>query len=594
MLVYGDVKETREAAGLHAAITAGLHRLGSGGPVGSEPDRHAELVTIFLNVADLVGGLLDRDARAGGGDDVTHTGLVGARALLLLARAVDASWRSGRVDRNTLTEVRATLEQLQVSGSLITKPMEGYAFYALYPESYAEAARRSGLGPDTRVIGIRSIGLSLAAMVAAALGAADVVSVRPVGHPFDRRLAVSPALASHILAGHPATFAIVDEGPGLSGSSFAAVADWLVAHGVDRGSIHFFPGHPGDPGRQAGEERLSRWRAARRYCTSMDDLLVASGRLESWVVALIGPLDEALVDISGGAWQRHVAHASMAFVAPQWERRKFLARAGGRRYLVKFAGLGETGTHKLQLARQLHAAGFGPQVAGLCYGFLVQRWIDAPSLLQMPLERSDLIMQLGSYLSYRASLEASWGGASLTQLAEMAIYNTREALGEAAAAAIETSLKAIPDAAAMHRVHVDVRLHPWEWLVDHGRLVKVDALDHARAHDFIGAQDIAWDIAGAIVEHDLTAVEASQLIAIVEAGGPHRVDRALLDFLLPCYLAFQLGAWSMASGPDAAIVRRYVDKLGALAENQNMTRAFTKPSGRSRVALSASSSRSSG
>ncbi len=62
------------------------------------------------------------------------------------------------------------------------KTAEGYAHYAVYPELYAEAAR--GMDAPPVVIGLRSIGLGLACMVAAACGAEPPVTLRPVGHPF--------------------------------------------------------------------------------------------------------------------------------------------------------------------------------------------------------------------------------------------------------------------------------------------------------------------------------------------------------------------------------------------------------------------------
>jgi hypothetical protein len=96
-------------------------------------------------------------------------------------------------------------------------------------------------------------------------------------------------------------------------------------------------------------------------------------------------------------------------------------------------------------------------------------------------------------------------------------------------------------------VHTDNRLHLWEWLVlDDGRLLKADALDHSAAHDLVGCQDIAWDVAGAIVEFGLTDDESVSMCARVERTG-HAVDRDLLAFLTPCYLAFHLGASTLAA-----------------------------------------------
>ena len=90
---------------------------------------------------------------------------------------------------------------------------EGYAFYALHPALYASAAAHLPPG-DWRVIGIRSIGTSLSAVVAAALGAPPPVTVRPTGHPFARELRLSAELEAE-WAAHAGPFVVVDEGPVL-------------------------------------------------------------------------------------------------------------------------------------------------------------------------------------------------------------------------------------------------------------------------------------------------------------------------------------------------------------------------------------------
>ena len=144
------------------------------------------------------------------------------------------------------------------------KQAEGFAFYALYPEAYALAARRSGLGPNTLVIGLRSIGTGLAAMVAAALGA-RAITVRPHGDPYARQLKLGRELADLILSYAHARFAIVDEGPGLSGSSFGCVVDWLENHGVAPERIHAFPGHDGPLGPAASARHRDRWAVIPRH-----------------------------------------------------------------------------------------------------------------------------------------------------------------------------------------------------------------------------------------------------------------------------------------------------------------------------------------
>ena len=82
---------------------------------------------------------------------------------------------------------------------------EGYAYYALYPETYVAAAEQfiRGRRPGTAVcVGLRSIGTSLSAAVAAGLEAAGwrvlALTLRPRGHPFQRR----PILDSRALDPH--------------------------------------------------------------------------------------------------------------------------------------------------------------------------------------------------------------------------------------------------------------------------------------------------------------------------------------------------------------------------------------------------------
>ena len=254
----------------------------------------------------------------------------------------------------------------------------------------------------------------------------------------------------------------------------------------------------------------------------------------------------------------------------QQERRKFLARSNGASWLVKFAGIGEIGARKHRMARHLHDAGFGPEVAGFCHGFLVQRWHeDARSLDQASLDRGRLIDHVGAYLGFRARHCSAPGqeGASLEALRHMAVYNTGQALGDEASSALDRSLPR-PDGleGAVRRVWSDNRMMAWEWLVTREGLIKADALDHSAAHDLIGPQDIAWDIAGAMIELDLSTREAARLCAIVERKGGHPISLRLLAFLLPCYCAFQLGSHLMAAaalgGDEEARLRRGADRYG--------------------------------
>jgi len=418
------------------------------------------------------------------------------------------------------------------------------------------------------VIGIRSIGTGLAALVAAALGAAPPVTLRPVGHPFRREVRIADALADPLLAEPNRHFAIVDEGPGLSGSSFFAVADWLESRSIARERIHFFPSHPGDLGAQASDAHRARWARAARHWVSFEELFLGrGGPLESWVADLVGPLDGPLQDLSGGLWRAHRYARDEDWPAAnvQQERRKYLARTKGASWFVKFAGLGGAGEAKRARARRLHEAGFGVATAGLRHGFLVERWIDAPSLDEASFDRAALIARLGAYLAFRvrAFPAPPESGASLEDLARMAVHKAGEALGSEAAAALSRRLAHAPRLEnRVRRVVTDNRLHAQEWLVCAGRLVKTDALDHAATHDLVGCQDVAWDVAGAIAEFGLDAAEGEGLCDAVERGSGIGPGSDLLAFLRPCYLAFQLGSATLAA---AAVGGREAMRLEAEA-----------------------------
>jgi hypothetical protein len=90
-------------------------------------------------------------------------------------------------------------------------------------------------------------------------------------------------------------------------------------------------------------------------------------------------------------------------------------------------------------------------------------------------------------------------------------------------------------------------MHAWEWLQDRERrLLKTDAIDHARAHDLVGCQDIAWDIAGAIVELRLAPEDVEKISIMVERESRHGIDPLLIRFLTLCYAAFQAGYYALA------------------------------------------------
>jgi hypothetical protein len=296
-------------------------------------------------------------------------------------------------------------------------------------------------------------------------------------------------------------------------------------------------------------------------------VLHSAGGLQDWVAERIGPLD--------GGLQPYQLLPETPRDA-RFARQKFHARSASKSWLVKFAGLGRIGEQKMRDAQALARAGFGAKTCGLSYGYLIQDWLTGTPPGTAWYDRGKFITRLGDYLAFRANCLGKPGpGASLDELRHMTIANSSEALGAAAAQEIETRLarlEASTDRAK--RIRTDNRLHAWEWLDTKAGILKLDAVDHCCGHDLVGCQDIAWDVAGATAEHDLGDDEIDVLTRSLRRRGV-AVDPELTAALLPCYLAFQLGLWSTATGgqrENAGMIESYARKLSCVLHQDSDTR----------------------
>lgn len=465
MIVYGDHPRATTLAVLHAAAAA---RLSDARAASRGLARHGALVATFVAWAELTRAAADA-AFAEHGRDRADPSLDAAMAVLVRpARAVAVSWRS-RFRRTPLP----ALGPAPAERTVTTKSAQVFAFYALYPEAVFEAAARLAPARDTRILCLRVIGTALAAMVAAALRSPEgPATLRPVGHPFARRIVAAPPTPS-------ARALVVDEGPGLSGSSLAAAVSWLGSSGTPPRHVTLLTSHPHLPRAMASPDTLALWRGCGRCWADFEATILP--RLPYWVASLLGEPFTAWQDLSAGAWTRTLP------TDPPRKRRKYLATTATRRYLVKFAGLGEIGAAKLAHAHANAALSLVPEPIGLAHGFLVERWIEPrPPAVPTPAE-------LARYLAARAALAPPNPSASLATLIAMAHANIAEALGSGAAAAFAFAARVSGmEATPGNAVAVDARLHAWEWLRDaNGHLLKADALDHCEGHDLIGYQDIA-------------------------------------------------------------------------------------------------------
>lgn len=555
MLVYGE-RVRREAPGAMLDRIQALLAGADAEPLGIL--RHGRRVAALIEAGRLAQGLADAAFAERGFDAPSPA----ADAAMALARAIAAEVMAGlsgdRLPRDgrrsswvpALRSAPAGMMGEISAAPVEVKAPEGYAYYAVYPETYGLAARETGFEAPPAVIGLRSIGTSLGSIVAEAAGARTLVTARPCGHPFARELRLSGELAEALKGDGPV--AVVDEGPGMSGSSFGAAADMLDRLGVPAERQWFFPSHLGGPGPKACEPHRRRWAGAQKRLVTFEDFALAA--LPGWFEDLVGPRLGPLEDLSGGAWRN--AHRIEAPVHPAQERRKYLLRTRSGEFFLKFSGLGATSSEKLVRAEALHAAGFTPRPLALRHGFLLQRWRgDARPLT--PADQDALLDVVGRYLAFRARRfpAAPEDGAGPGELVEMAAYNAGQLLGVAAAGAARGRLAPLLSA-RLRPVRIDGRMHAWEWLaLPDGTILKADALDHDDAHDLVGCQDIAWDVAGAWVELDLTREEARRLCA--RAGA----DEALLAAFEIAYLAFQAGAWTMARDAAAPAEREGIKRL---------------------------------
>jgi hypothetical protein len=151
----------------------------------------------------------------------------------------------------------------------------------------------------------------------------------------------------------------------------------------------------------------------------------------------------------------------------------------------------------------------------------------------------------------------------VAQLQQMMQDNVRETIG----GGWERTIDRLADGArplATRRIAIDGRMMPHEWIAPAAtatarhpasHILKVDALDHHADDFFPGCRDIAWDVAGAVVEFDLDEAGAIALTELYREKSGDATIFARLPFYCGAYLAYRAGyaslaAASLAGTPD--------------------------------------------
>ena len=405
-----------------------------------------------------------------------------ASALASLSDALAFTLLSG-----DLSPVRKVdrLSNVLLPRTIKTSPPEGFSYYALHPLDFADAAMRLVDPPrPAAIIGIRSIGTTLSAVVGATLritgSPAERITVRPAGHPYSRRTHFTYEQIQWIerQKERRAMFLVVDEGPGRSGSSFLSVGEALIGAGLPEAEVKLIGSQAPDLNLLCADDAVRRWKAFQ--------FLAAKSRISSRF--------SDHIFVGAGEWRRKMLPKDATWPAcwRQMERVKFVSPDGTRLY--KFEGLGPTGETIRQRSRLVDEAGFGCSVSDAGGGFSCYGIADAVPMTSAEVDES-VLERVAQYCAFRAvefrvDVEPE-------PLAEMVRFNiSREFQIE-----LNLNLEALQPSSL---VVVDGHMQPHEWLrASNGTLLKTDASTHGDDHFFPGPTDIAWDLAGAALEWNL-------------------------------------------------------------------------------------------
>lgn len=500
------------------------------------------LLDSLIEAGELEAALTDLNAPGA----IAATGLTDALARRLFA--------AGQVDQ---AELEQLAEVIKVPESISISPPEGFTYYALHPFDYARVVKRiPSQSENFAVIGVRSIGTTLSAVTTAALNAkkqrAERITVRPTGHPYARTVQFSADQERWIVAqlARSADFLVVDEGPGRSGSTFLSVAEALMQMKVPPGRITAIGSREFDPESLCAADAARRWQSVRFVSTTPS----VSSRFQNFAY------------LGGGDWRMHSFDDEEDWPESwtQMERLKFLSPDS--RQFFKFEGMGPLGSEVRERAFILAKGGFSPAVSDGGDGFLSYEYIDGRNLRKQDVSAS-LLERIARYCAFRVS-NFSYAAPCESDLTNILRFNVQQEFGR--------ELRMDPGLLGITSpVLVDGRMQPFEWIAPpQGELLKTDAISHGDNHFFPGPCDITWDLAGAIVEWDLSFDAAGFLLRRFEQLSGIDLLQKLNAYRL-AYCVFRLGFCKMAASTVLGsreesrletAYRRYRSKAGKLLD----------------------------
>ncbi len=449
---------------------------------------------------------------------------------------------------------------------------EGFAYYALHPGDFADGVARFARADPIALIGIRSIGTTLSAVAMAQLQKKDTrasrITVRPTGHPYDRRTSFTAAQSAWVKrnVSERAMFLVLDEGPGLSGSSFLSVSESLVEQGVAPERITMVGTRDCQPERLCTVDAVARWS---RFGFQRVNSRIYSRFADS-------------IALAGGAWREHFLAPGMEWPACWTEMESVRFLTLDSKHILKFEGFGRAGIHALEQSQAINDAGFGPHVESVGDGMHSYNFIAGQALSRSALS-CDLLRRIASYCAFRERTFATSrrGGDKLRGMVQ---FNLAQVIG----AAINLPGDCLT---AENPVFVDGRMRPHEWIrSSSGVLLKVDAVRHGDDHFLPGPTDIAWDLAGAIVEWDLDEDGAQYLQKQFKSqSDKKRTDR--LPYYILAYSTFRQAYCEMASRAVSEIGERLRLQQASTFYARKMRAALDHPTCRKLTRYAALSAR---
>jgi len=301
------------------------------------------------------------------------------------------------------------------------------------------------------------------------------------------------------------------------------VAEALERESVPADRIMLVCSHEPNVIELCGRDAQRRWQRYRAVATGMTRRLPA----------------KASTCIGGGEWRRHFVATGEEWPAtwPQMERLKYLSTNG--RELFTFEGHRPYGATVRARNEQMSQAGWAPVYLGQADGFGAHLMPSRRLPRQVDLNQL-LLEHMAQYCAWRAR-EFGVAEIDVGELENMTRVNLERGFG-----IIPKYLRLPIGRAAI----CDNRMAPEHWLADDGRILKLDAALHGDDHFFPGPCDIAWDLAGVIVEWELDSPAREFFLTKYQSSSGDYVMSRIEDYEL-AYAMFRL-AWSKTAAASVA------------------------------------------